>query len=329
LLVFAQLLAKMTDDRLALLGNAIPIRDVCDLVISYVPLFQGKQIQQLGWCTETAVGEIYRLSDTRVIIQSLDGVLSIWDLVTNSCMQTFAPRGGVKHVAAIHENLLASVGPLGVMVWGIDGFLRAKLCMFAFRLCSVQTGLAVLEGPSGRLSIWDWAHRPFAVKEMIQPEAAGTDLVSINDGHHVAVSFKDHTVRAFDVHTGEHLLIFTGHLYIKKLQSVSTGLLFEHDQMLRSWNVKTQNLVVIPIDAVASYYSSAVVRASSDYLVTIIPNSIGHVWNLADETLIAQFVVDILFRQLGYIPFANVRACVAVGEFVAVQVGSHAVRIYA
>ena len=61
----------MADDRLALLGNAIPIREVCDIVISYVPLFQGKQIHQLGWCTEAAVGEIYRLSDTRVVIQSL------------------------------------------------------------------------------------------------------------------------------------------------------------------------------------------------------------------------------------------------------------------
>ena len=331
MLVFAQLLAKMTDDRLPLLGNAIPIRDVCDIVISYVPLFQGKQIHQLGWCTETAVGEIYRLSDTRVVIQSLDGVLSIWDLVTNSCMQTFAPRGGVKHVAAIHENLLASVGPLGVMVWGIDGFLRAKLCMFAFRLCSVQTGLAVLEGPSGRLSIWDWAHRPFAVKEMIQPEAAGTDLVSINDGHHVAVSFKDHTVHAFDVHTGDSLLIFTGRLCVKRLQSVSTGLLFECDHLLRSWNVKTQNVFVIPIDAVASYYSSAVVCAGSDYLVTIIPNGIGHVWNFADGTLMAEFIVDMPngSRPPKHIPFYVVRSCVAVGEFVAVHVASNAVRIYA
>ena len=231
-------------------------------------------------------------------------------------------------MAAIHENLLASVGPVGVMVWGIDGFLRAKLCMYAFRLCSVQTGLAVLEGPSGILSIWDWAHRPFALKEMIQPEAAGTDLVSINDGHHVAVSFKDHTVRTFNVHTGDHLLIFTGRLCIKKLQSVSTGLLFEHDQMLQSWNIKTQNLTVIPIE-VASYYSSAVVCAGSDYLVTIIPNGLGHVWNLADGTRRTQFVVDIAFRQLEHIPFANVRACVAVGDFVAVHVGSHAVRIYA
>ena len=330
-MVFAQLLAKMTDDRLALLVDAIPIRDVCDIVISYVPLFQGKQVHQLGWCTEAAVTEIYRLSDTRVVIQSLDGVLSIWDLVTNSCMRTIEQRGGVKHVAAIHENLLASVGPLGVMVWGIDGFLRAKLCMFAFRLCSVQTGLAVLEGPSGRLSIWDWAHRPFAVKEMIQPEAAGTDLVSINDGHHVAVSFKDHTVRAFDVHTGDNVLIFPGRLCVKMLQSVSTWLLFEYDHLLWSLNVKTQNLVVIPIDAVASYYSSAVVRASSDYLVTIIPNGIGHVWNLADETLRTQFIIDIPngSRPPKHIPFAVVRACVAVGEFVAVQVGSHEVRIYA
>lgn len=123
---FAQLLAKMTDDRLALLVDVIPIRDVCDIVIDYVPLFQGKQVHQLTWCKDAAVGEIYRLSDTRVVIQSLDGVLSIWDLVTNSCMQTIEQRGGAKHAAAIHENLLASVGPLGVMVWGIDGFLRAK-----------------------------------------------------------------------------------------------------------------------------------------------------------------------------------------------------------
>jgi WD40 repeat protein len=322
---------KMVDDRLALLGHVIPIYDVCDIVIRYVPLFQGKHIHQLTWCKEAAVSEIYRLSDTRVGIQSLDGVLFIWDLVLNACIRTIRQRGGIERVAAINKSLLACAGPYEVTVWDIHGNLRANLHLRAFRMCAVRTGLAVLEGTRCKLAIWDWSHSSFAVKVMTQPAALGTDLIPIDNGHLVAVSFDDYTVRTFDVHTGDHLLIFTGRSCIKRLQSVSAGLLFEHDQLLQVWNVKKQVLTVIPID-MASYHVSAVVSASSDCLVAITVNGTAHAWNLADGTQRANFVIDIPYvswsRPHQNSNMDNVRDCVAVGDFVAVHVGSRAVRIY-
>jgi hypothetical protein len=96
------------------------------------------------------------------------------------------------------------------------------------------------------------------------------------------------------------------------------------------WNVKEQTLAVVQID-VASYYGSAVVQAESDCLVTIFPNGIGHAWNLADGTRRVDFVINAPFTTVvpEHMPYAGVRACVAIGDFIAVHVGSHVVRIYA
>jgi len=149
---------------------------------------------------------------TKIVTGSCDGTAKVWDSATGECLYTFEPGGKCVHAVGVTPdgNKVITGGNIGVVVWDPRSGKRLRelkgfeYAVTAIALTSDGNRLVAVDGDKARL--WDLeTQKRLQVFEGHEGYVSAV-AVTPDDSKLITVGGYDHTVRFWDLETGELLV---------------------------------------------------------------------------------------------------------------------------